>query len=485
MIMRKYLLIVAFSSISAMAQDTDTDFHSFRKDMMTHYQGFRKGILDDYADYLGGIWKEFQSFRGEKRNNTPKPVVVPKAEKTAVDPKPQKLPTPEVIPNVPDKPVILPLSKPTTPPLPAKPVVPMTFSFYGMAMKGVSIKTTHISSMDVKTIVSAWRACQDLSVKDAIPPLLSIATGCGLNDWFTFELVRHYVDGLLSSGSSLDRIVLQHFLLANMGYDVRLAKTDRQLVLLVPFKQQMYERSYLEFDDLKYYIFYDNLTPISEDTPLIYTCELPKDIEKGSVINLIFDRYAMNITSGDEKNRTFDDGVIHVSGSVNTTLMEMLRHYPQMDIPCYAESKVIPSFHAHLLAQIKPQISGVSQREAANALLHFMQYAFDYATDQEQHGYEKVYFIEENFYYPKNDCEDRAILYAFLVRNLLGLDVHLVQYPGHVCTAVHFTDSGIDGDSYIYAGETYLICDPTYIGVPIGRCVPSYKEMKPKVELWY
>ena len=93
-------------------------------------------------------------------------------------------------------------------------------------------------------------------------------------------------------------------------------------------------------------------------------------------------------------------------------------------------------------------------------------------------------FIEENFYYPKNDCEDRAIFYAFLIRNLLGLDVHLVHFPGHECTAVCFGTENVIGSGYRYEGKTYIICDPTYIGANIGQCMPQYEDVEPKVELW-
>ena len=80
---------------------------------------------------------------------------------------------------------------------------------------------------------------------------------------------------------------------------------------------------------------------------------------------------------------------------------------------------------------------------------------------------------------------DRSIFYAFLIHNLLGLDVHLVQYPGHECTAVSFTDSSIHGDAYTYRGKTFVICDPTFIGSSIGQCMPTYVNVKPIVEQWY
>lgn len=102
-----------------------------------------------------------------------------------------------------------------------------------------------------------------------------------------------------------------------------------------------------------------------------------------------------------------------------------------------------------------------------------------------QFGYEKSFYVEENFYYSANDCEDRAVLLAFLVRNLLHLDVHLLYYPGHEATAIRFSDQSIKGDGYVYQdGSKYIICDPTYIGAGVGQCMPEYENVKPKVELW-
>jgi hypothetical protein len=164
--------------------------------------------------------------------------------------------------------------------------------------------------------------------------------------------------------------------------------------------------------------------------------------------------------------------------------MEMLRHYPQTDIPVYAVSDVMPVLRDDVLSQIEPTIKDMSLKAAANKLLHFVQYSFKYATDDEQHGYEKPYFFEENFYYDKNDCEDRAVFFAYLVRRLLNLDVHLIHYPEHECTAVCFPDDSVSGDGYMYEGKRFVICDPTFIGALIGNCMPRYKSTTPKVELW-
>lgn len=478
--MRKYLLVLLLCSSAAMAQDVNTDFQAFRKDMLGSYGKFRKRVLDNYANYLNGIWTEFQVFRGIKKNEVPKPVMIPKVGKNSNEPTPQSLPQPET------EPVVNPnedksLNRPIHSLPPSIPTI--TFGFYGMKLNVAMINPYRLNTIEHQEISKMWRLYQqDGKTNAALQNLNQLANDYQLNDWFTYELVSTYVSQLLKGTSVSTQILLEHYFLANMGYDVRLASTNSRLFLLIPFKQQVYDQSYLIIDDQKYYIFGENNKKIQNSVSL-YTCELPKEVEKGQRLNLILNR-GLGIVSNTLHHYQLTDGNIQLQGSINVGTMEALRHYPQMDVVYYAMSVINPAFRQELIAQLKPQIAGISQCKAANKLLHFVQYAFEYATDQEQFGYEKPYFIEENFYYPKNDCEDRSILYAFLVHELLGLDVQLVQYPGHECTAVHFTDNSIFGDYYTYQGKKYFICDPTYIGAPIGLCMPNFKSCKPKVEIW-
>lgn len=476
--MRRYLLGLLLCSSSMMAQDVNTDFQAFRKDMLGNYSSFRKSVLDDYANYLNGIWEEFQVFRGVKKSEVPKPVNIPKVEGAPSKTTPQSLPRPEGTPVV--KPIEdKPFNRPTHPLPPSVPT--MTLDFYGMRLNVASANPFQLTSLEHQDIAKVWETYQkDSAIKNAILSLTQQVKDYRLNDWFAYELVSTYVAQVLSGASASAKVLLAHYMLVNMGYDVRLASTNTRLLLLIPFKQQVYERSYLLLDGKKYYVFGEDAQKVQK-TSSLYTCELPREVDKGRSLNLILDKQGLGITSNKQHHYQLTDGRIQIQGTVNTGTMEALRHYPQMDVVYYAMSVVNPAFRQELLAQIKPQIAGLSQREAANKLLHFVQYAFDYATDQEQFGYEKPYFLEENFYYPKNDCEDRAVLYATFVHELLGIDVHLVQYPGHECTAIHFTDNTVVGDGYEYQGRTYLICDPTYIGASIGCCMPNFRRVKPKI----
>ena len=93
---------------------------------------------------------------------------------------------------------------------------------------------------------------------------------------------------------------------------------------------------------------------------------------------------------------------------------------------------------------------------------------FKYEYDDNVWGHDRAFFGEESLFYPFCDCEDRSILLSHLVRDLVGLDVVLVYYPGHLAMAVDFKED-VDGEYYMYDNRKFVVCDPTYIGASVGQ----------------
>ena len=106
-----------------------------------------------------------------------------------------------------------------------------------------------------------------------------------------------------------------------------------------------------------------------------------------------------------------------------------------------------------------------------------MQTGLEYEYDDKVWGHDRAFFAEESLYYPYSDCEDRSILFSRLVRDLLGLDVALVYYPGHLATAVCFKND-VTGDAMMIGGRRFVVCDPTYIGAPVGAQMPNLQHEK-------
>lgn len=96
-----------------------------------------------------------------------------------------------------------------------------------------------------------------------------------------------------------------------------------------------------------------------------------------------------------------------------------------------------------------------------------------YGLDDDIWGYDRAFFPDESWNYPKSDCEDHAIHFSRLVRDLLGLEVALVYYPGHLAAAVAFTDGSATGDYIESNGKRWIVCDPTYFYADVGRTMPG------------
>jgi len=472
----KRIIVILFLSFHCMlqvdAQISKEDFQTFRNNMLTGYQNYRQNILDDYAKFLNGIWEEYEIFAGKKANPLPKP----KEQPQIVKEEPKKEPI-SVVPEgiKPVKPVvenIPPETKPVT--IPATPIIPVNWCGMEMQLPEVSIRE-NLHAVDKKSLASYWEMLDNTNLcKIVFPQMTNIATSCNFNDWCLYMLFESYVKRIKADADYNTRNFICWYLMVNYGYDARLTFNGTKLFYLIPFQQQVFARDFLTIKGEAYYLWGEG-TPDKENR--FSTPELPEKV--GEPVNLVLLK-PLNIPYRAKSfSHSFAGKTLNVN--VNENLIQVMKRIPQMPVPAYAYSSGDSKLRAQLLNQMKQFINGMKELDAANFILQFIQ-SFEYATDKEQFGYEKPFFIEESLYYPKCDCEDRAVLYYFLVTQLLGRDVHLVHYPNHECTAVNFSKK-LNADYYTHKGKQYVLCDPTYIGASIGMCMPDYRDVKPEIEL--
>lgn len=465
------------------AQQEKQSFDEYRKGMLSRYDTHRKQVLEGYSEYLKGVWSNYQSFLGERANIAPKPETQPVADakKGAGSYSPWQLDSVPVADRTPQNKTSLPL-KPLSA-LPANKTI--SYLFYGLEIALPPVeKERELASYAPQDIATYWELLQNKQVGfQWMSEMKAVASTYGFNDWLEIDLVRHCLNQAFEKETAETRMLFTHFMLVHLGYDVRLGVTNaKQFVLLIPFRQMVYARSFIRLHGKKYHIYYDDLQGKEEATPVISTYEITGEEDKGREVDLMF-RYPVTLPVNEWKKFTLTDGQFTLAGTVSATLMKMLSRYPQMPLPCYASSILQPELRKQIVEQVKAQVSGLSELDAVNRILKFVQYAFPYATDGQQFGYEKPFFMEELLYYPQCDCEDRAVFYSYLLRHVLGLDCHLVKYPGHECVAVKLSQP-VEGSGYSYKGSYYTISDPTYIGAVTGMCMPDYVNEKPEVEGW-
>lgn len=331
-----------------------------------------------------------------------------------------------------------------------------------------------LNGLNENAIADAYEALCNSDYKPLLADCAQIRKDLRLNDWGVFTLVRQVADTYC--GTANESIVMQQFLLNEMGYKARMARkaTEDKMMLFVATDCSIYAHPYITLNGQNYY----NLSGNNEQCQF-YMCQKDSPKAKNSVGMQLKEAplFPGTVVSSTHQAK---GSAARVTVDVPKALMDFYKDYPQCDYSVYFNALVNAAMENRILSSLAPLVQGRNEADAANILINFVQTAFQYQTDGQQFGYEKPFFVEELFYYPYSDCEDRAMLFSYLVRKLLGLDVVLLDYPEHIATAVHF-NGNVSGDYLMVNGRKYIVCDPTYIGASIGMTMPRYKTVSAKV----
>lgn len=410
-----------------------------------------------------------------------KPVVIVEEVSSA---KPEKQPVdPVAEPEQKTAPVVTPAPKPATPvvkPVKQTPLyaggagrMKINYAAQDFYLPAVLKGKCRLKSLKENDVADAYEALYSTAYKALLKDCKQLASDLNLNGWGVYLLLKAVADA--SCGSENESVVMQQFLLNEMGYKAKMArKADAsKMLLLVALDNKIYGHPYWKQGGLCYYVLNESYTGP------FYTCQQDAPNAKNRLeLNLslapVFQGATVSTT------RQAEGSAAKVTVNVPKALVDFYKNYPSCEYSVYAKAAVNPEVANTLLSSLTPLVKGKSETEAANILINFVQTAFQYATDDEQFGYEKPFFVEELFYYPYSDCEDRAVLYSYLVKNLLGLDVVFLDYPNHIATAVRFNEN-VSGDYLMVGGQKYTVCDPTYIGATIGMTMPVYKSVAAKV----
>lgn len=486
--------VVLTAALSPLATAQTESFADFRKKILNDFNDFRSSVLENYDKFLENAWEDFDQIKGEKSNPAPKPRTAPAVGGTEV---PEIHTTPHTTPATQPQ-TATPAPAPVMTAAPAAPSQPLppattpaaTSAADRFTLADIPLEIPHIEYNIARRLSNRqefgahWRALTQTGLaSQLIPEFRKLAQQHGLNDYLTYMAINAYTDSRFPNAHSSSRKSLVHFLLANMGYDVRLGTNHSgTAMLLIPFRQMVYARPYLNINGKKYFIFADdNVDLANPDNLRISTCALPSDADTGQPLDLLLDElrlphkpYTYSISFGD----------ITIQGELNQAVMPLLYRYPQMPTADFARSTIFPDVRAQIVSQLKTQLQGMDEKTAVNTLLQFVQKAFQYATDEDFHGFEKPYFLEETLFYPKNDCEDRAIFYTYLLWEVLGVPNQLICYPGHESASVSLS-APVDGTSYTHSGSRFYISDPTYIGSVTGQCMPDFQQTAPQIDFTY
>ena len=415
-----------------------------RRKAEAEYAAFRKKANEEYAKAAGHAYNEPPPL-----NDPPPPEPTPPKPP---EPQPDKKPTTNPLPK--GEVVTPPIKSDPVPPPPIpepEPSVPtVSFDFYGT---GCSVHANSndlqfkLPSLDEKSIAKAWQQLSQEKYDGLLHDCIVQREALRLSDWGYICLLRSMCGQLLGYNSN-EAVLLQMYMLAQSGYRVRIAREDDHLVLLVPFDHTIYNYSYINIDNIRHYVL------SNQKGSTVHVCEVAFPKEQVAKLQM---NQLPKLNSGKKRNRTLQSqrySAMMATVEVDKGLIDFMNGYPLSDAwEYYALAGLSDVVKSTLYPALRSHIKGKSKKDAAEMMRNFVQTTFDYATDQDQFGYERPLFGDESLYYPKNDCEDRSIFYSILVRDLLELDVVLVHWPGHLATAVAFPEE-VAGDYFTIVTST-------------------------------
>ena len=461
------------------AEEDDFDdpysaFQSFRNNAYADYEEFRNKCNADYAEFLQSAWGTFQSNPGQpkpKDEEKPPVVINEKEQQKAVVDNPIAI-----------KETVLPPA-PEEQPLPVAPIVEQDepseydnqkeFTIYGttMAVRFEDSQRFRLSACNETAVAEAWLRLSEPDYNNTLCDCLALREDLQLSDWAYLNMLDAMAKACLGDGN--EATLLTAFFYCQSGYQMRLAFGASTLYLLYASKHYVYGQNYFMVGDDYYY-------PFSRTDEELQICEAAFPQEKP--LSLLVSQQQL-FTAEPTAVRTLTSNRYHdlsLSVCVNKNLISFYDTYPTSSLgkdfmtrwAMYANTPMESTVSESLYPVLREKLKGLSELEAVERLLNWVQTAFVYDYDENVWGHDRAFFAEETLYYPKCDCEDRSILLSRLVRDLLGLKTILVYYPGHLAMAVHFSED-VHGDFLSLGGERYIVCDPTYINARAGRTMPG------------
>ncbi|MBQ9474731.1 MAG: hypothetical protein IJU69_00545 [Bacteroidales bacterium] len=474
------LLSLVLGCFSLSAQDDFRKaFEDFTQSARERHIAFTDTANVAFAKVIGAEWSGFELSDGIKRQTAPEPETLPVAEDGRATS--HMVTVSETVDTIPGR----------TPPetgsifrLPGKSddrqkSRPVKFIFYDTEQV-VSVPkeygTFHPGGISEKDVASFWEELSRCNYKTILEDCAKYAETYGYNDWAVLEWVQALSAAVFPGDTNSEQTIFTVFLLNQMGLSTKIARAGGRLTPLFSSMQPVYARKFVIIDT---YPFYLAGKDIPASTLYTYNADFTKAARP---LDLRIPDAPSFGKAGSYKIYRKNSSIFAASFDlpVNQTLMRFYDRYPQTSVNVYASARPEARFAAALTKAIGDNIRGLGEVDAVNRLLAFVQTDFGYQTDMARFGYEKPFFCEENFIYDSNDCEDRAVLFAYLLRSVLGKKAVLLEYPDHTCAAVCLK-AEVKGDYIRIGNDKYYVCDPSYIGAAIGMSISKYKNTAVKV----
>ncbi|WP_207535489.1 hypothetical protein [Desertivirga arenae] len=293
--------------------------------------------------------------------------------------------------------------------------------------------------------------------------LLNYKETHNLNDWLYYQLVRKTAQQIAPKKENYFRYTLyKWFLLTHSGYDARLAIANHKIIFYVRNAEDIMDIPFFTVAGNKYmclnYHDYGKFD-FSKEVAIPVKIDVPGAKNEFSYKVTRMPEFKPEDYSEKDIKFSYKQKVYHFKVKVNPEVQNIFANYPVVDFATYFNIPLSHETYGSLIPVLKKALEGKNQKKGIEYLMNFTRYAFLYQDDNQLFGKEKRFSPEQTLFSEYSDCDDRAALFFYLVKELYNLPMIALLYPTHITVAVAFDKP--TANSIIYQGTHYSICEPT------------------------
>lgn len=344
------------------------------------------------------------------------------------------------------------------------------FSVYGSGMKVREFPDFELKSTAYKDYSKSWEQLSGKEYNNVVVDCLKLRDERNLCDWAFFRTVEALARKKFEDKNKA--VLFMAYVLTQCGYNLRLCRKQSDLDFVFNFNNIIYNRSCYIIDNVRYYPYLASSVDSLRICPAFFEGEQQMSMNAKVPDLITKSSEPRHMASG-----KFPEANANVK--VNAALMNFYSDYPVSTTSnfmarwaYYANTPLCKEAQDALYPMLREITAGRDKLESLNLILDFCQKSLPYGYDDQIWGYDRAFFPDESIFYPLSDCEDHAIFFSRLVRDILDLPVLLIYYPGHLATAVAI--DGAVGDYVNFKDSRYYICDPTYWGC-VGQSMPGMR----------
>ncbi|WP_153796866.1 hypothetical protein [Foetidibacter luteolus] len=341
------------------------------------------------------------------------------------------------------------------------------FDFYGDTVNALfdkSCTVTFSGPLSENAILYFYQQMENANYEPFIASLNAYKEKQQLDDWLYYQLIRKAAQFVSPKADNYLRYTLyKWFFLAKSGYGTTLRIIDDKLLFYVQSDENVYEIPCYTRDGKQYVClnYHDYGNSVNLEKASITEVSLLQQNAVKSFSYKVSQMPELNPADYQERDLQFaiNDNNYRFKIKLNPQVQTMFANYPVVDYASYFDLPLSRETYESLVPVLKKNMKGLNVKNGIDYLMRFTRYAFLFEPDTQQFGKEKRLTPEQTLLYGQSDCEDRAALFFYLVKEIYNLPMIVMAYPQHVTIAVKF-DKAL-GKPIIYNGERYTVCEPT------------------------